>query len=897
MNGLIALLAFALTVLGTAGRVAADEPNMLKNADFAKVDQNGVPQHWQVNFQGQGANEVNGQASRVQGPEGNPALRIECTEFRSQDGRAWVILKQDGTVKTRKGQKLYVSFWMKQENINGGLVNLSIMRLNPWGTVYQTCIAATPEWRKVELIIRPAAACENTRFEIYFTETGTLYLSDIFVAETTKLEIEVNPIRLKMVRERKPPTEKNLLWNGSFEAGMDGWGTEGFDHNVVKIDTAETHHGERSARIDFDEGSVPVGYPDYPKARKVVFATVQCASRGWTRFERDEQYTLSLSLKSDRKNLRAQIGVVFMTGAREQRSMTVTDQWQRYALTFAARDIFGFVGISTRTEDFSERLWIDAVQVEKGDRATSFTSRYPIEVALHSKRPGGIYYTGDEVIFDVATWFRNEIDRATMDLKVLDYQEKQVYQTRLDLVDGTVAENIRLPVKNNGHYKLVAEVKGEGFAYTRQTHFVIIYPYARTYGSKEARFGTNHPYYSDLLQRLAQDAGVYWVRDWTLKWDNVEHEKGKWDFSAPDIFFDRARRFDMHVLTILPDPSSSWSSSGPPETRGKRLGDAYEDLWHLPNDMEDYGRYVRKCIERYQDASGGWEVLNEPYEAKTRDWRVEDTYGTLLRIVKDEADRVGKDLRVMRCGLHYLEKREDANADAARRADVLSEHTYPRYNDTRRFLGRARETDDFLQKHRIATDIWYTEYGKYSNDDPNYRHAGFDHYHANGDERTAAAYNVKYLVILFSHGVSKVFFHQRTWPLGMNNKGNRIHFDMLFDYGPRPHKFFPAVNALAWFLHPGTKPGRPVNEQGPLFAYSFDRPHDKVLIVWTDKTVLELDQAIQRLMGAVSICNMMGKKLERLDRVGDEPVYLFGNAESVEALERTLAPARDPNES
>jgi len=885
-----------LVVLGTGGRLAADGPNMLTNADFAKVDQHGMPQHWQVNFQGHGGNKVNGQTSLVQGPEGKPALRIECTEFRSQDGHAWVILKQDGTVKTRKGQKLYVSFWLKQENINGGLVNLSIMRLKPWGTVYQTCIPVTPEWRKAELIIRPAEACENTRFEIYFSETGTLYVSDILVAETAKHEVEVNPIRLRMVRECKPAAEKNALWNGSFEAGSDGWGTEGFDHDVVKIDATEAHHGERSARIDFYRNSVPVGYPDYPKARKVVFATVQCASRGWTRFERDQRYTLSLSLKSNQKSQRAGIGVVFMTGARAQKAVTVTDQWQRYALTFAARDIFGFVRIGSQTEDLSEQLWIDAVQLEKGDRATSFTSRHPVEVAIHSKRPGGIFYTGDKVVFDVATWFRNESDKATMDLKVLDYHEKDVHQTRIDLAAGTVAKTIQLPVKDNGHYRLVADVQGQGFAHTRQTHFVVIHPYARTYGNKEARFGTNHPYYSDLLQGLARDAGVYWVRDWTLKWDNVEHEKGKWDFSAADVFFDRARRFDMHVLTILPDPSSSWASSGPPETRGKRLGDAYEDLWYLPKDMADYRRYVRKCMERYKDVSHGWEVLNEPYEAKTRNWRVEDTYGTLLKIAKDEADGVHKDLKVMRCGLHYLEKDEDANADAARRADLLSEHVYPRYNDTRRFLGRVRETDDFLHKHGIETDIWYTEYGKYSNDDPNYRHAGFDHYHANGDERTAAAYNIKYLVILFSHGVSKVFFHQRTWPLGLNNKGNRIHFDMLFDYGPRPHKFFTAVNALAWFLHPGTKPGRPVNERGPFFAYSFDRPQDSLLIVWTDKTVIRLDQAIQRLIGGVFIYNMMGKRLEELDSVGDEPVYLIGGAERIEALERMLVRARDPKD-
>lgn len=61
MNGRVALLTCALAVLGMAGRVAADGPNMLRNADFAKVDQHGVPQHWQVNFQGHGRNKVNGQ--------------------------------------------------------------------------------------------------------------------------------------------------------------------------------------------------------------------------------------------------------------------------------------------------------------------------------------------------------------------------------------------------------------------------------------------------------------------------------------------------------------------------------------------------------------------------------------------------------------------------------------------------------------------------------------------------------------------------------------------------------------------------------------------------------------------------------------------------------------------
>ncbi|NOZ20696.1 MAG: hypothetical protein GXP25_06360 [Planctomycetes bacterium] len=884
MNRWIALLLCAAVVLGTSIRAMADGPNMLKNADFAELDGNGKPAHWTVSFQGKG---VKGLASVTEGPDGKRALKIECTEFPRGNGHAWVIFKQRGTVKTKKRQRLYVSFWLKQERLKGGVVNLNLMRVKPWGTLCKVSLPVTREWSKAELLLTPHEACDDALFEIFFTETGTLYLSDIHIAETTKDPLEVNPIRLKMVRERQLPQEKNVLWNGSFEAGIDGWGTEGFDYNVVKIDRAEAQHGTCSARIDFDKNSVPIGYPDYSKARKVVFTKVLCASKGWTRFEKGRPYTLSAYLKSNRENFQASIGVYFMTGARKLKRVTVTDEWQPAALTFTARDLFGFVGIEAETKDFSEQLWIDAVQLEKGDRATQFDARYPVEVAFRPRQAGGIYYTGDETLFDVECGFRSKADRATVDLKVLDYQDREVHQRKLDLAEGSVGKSIRLPVKGNGHYRLIATVRGKGFEYTRKTCFVIIYPYARTYGNKEARFGTNHPYYSDRLQKLAGDAGVYWVRDWTLKWDNVEPEKGKWDFSAPEIFFARARRLNLHVLAILPDPSAGWASSGPPEARGKRLGDAFEDLWYLPRDMQDYRRYVRKCIERYKDVSRVWEVLNEPF--KTRGWDVGDQYGQFLRIVKEEARRADKALKVMRCGLCYYKKDEEANTEAARLADILSEHMYPRYNDTKKFVGKISMINDFLQRHGVKTDIWVTEYGKYSNDDPSYKHARFSHYYTNGDERTAAAYNIKYLTVLFSHGVSKVFFHQRTWPIGLNYKGNGIHFDMLFDYGPRPHKFFPAANAMAWFLRPGSKPGRPINEQGPIFAYTFDRPQNKVMVLWADKAAIKLDPGLQGLVRGLAVYNLMGRKLEGIDHVGDEPVYLTGSADRIEALEKALA--------
>ncbi len=862
--------------------------NLVRNGSFSDLDGNGKPKQWRPAF---GGNGVKGRWATVKGPKGKWAVKIECTDFPDDTQTGWAIFMQDRTVSTKRSQNLYISFWARKEGMEAAQVMVAIMRLQPWGTVLRTAVPVSEEWSKVELVVTPQSDCRNARFEIYFNEVGSLYLADIRVAETTKSAFELNRVRRKMERERKLDKQKNIIWNSSFEVGANGWGTEGFDHNIVKIDDAQAYHGRASARIALRRSDLPAGYSDYPKPRRIVSPAVKFATEGWMRLKKGAKYTLSAYLRSDGNDLKAELGVYFMTGARSIQAAKVTGQWRRYTLTFTAKDIFGFAQIASSTTDSPATLWVDAVQLEKGTRATTYTTKYPVEAAFYPKRPGGIYYAGEPVVFDVSASFGGRGARGSVAVKVVDYRGQTVYQKTFSLTKKSAPDRLELPVTDNGHYQLLASVKGRRFKRSSQTRFVVIYPYAKTYGNRDARFGTNHPYYSDLMQGLAQDAGVYWVRDWSLKWDSVEPQKGRWDFSGAKILFDRARRFDLRVLAILPDPSSGWASSGPAQARGKRLGDAFADLWYLPKSMDDYRRYVRECIQRYHDRARVWEVLNEPYRGKTVKWKVEEKYNDFLRIVKEEAAQAGANQEVARCGLVYFGSHEQANTEAARLADVLSEHTYPVFNRTRRFISQTRRIEGFLKRHNVKTDIWVTEYGKYSNDNPAYEYASFNHYLANGDERTAAAYNMKYLTILFSHGVSKVFFHQRTWPIGMNRR-HAVPFDMLFDYGARPFKFFVAANAMAWLLHPGTSAGVPVNETGPVFAYRFKRPDDAVLVVWTDKTPAALSPSVRRLVREVSAYGMMGNRLDAVRDIGSEPIYLAAKAERIAAIAKALAASK-----
>jgi len=61
------------------------------------------------------------------------------------------------------------------------------------------------------------------------------------------------------------------------------------------------------------------------------------------------------------------------------------------------------------------------------------------------------------------------------------------------------------------------------------------------------------------------------------------------------------------------------------------------------------------------------------------------------------------------------------------------------------------------------------------------------------------------------------------------------------------------------------------------------------MVIWTDGADMKLEESAQQLTRGLAVYNMMGKQLGRLDRVGDEPVYLIGIDERIEALEKMLA--------
>ena len=859
--------------------------NLILNGDFSKIDSMGKPKHWGFSFGKKGSKVI---YSIADGPSPKKnALKLECSLFTG--GR--VILKQDNVLKVKKGRRIYISFWVKKENIQKPNINLHIMQIEPWTPLAKTTFPASEEWRKVELVINFGKDAEYTRFEIFFTEEGTLYLSDIIVEETDRSPLEFNAIRQNMIKRSKIPTEKNMVINSSFETGINDWGVEHLDHNIAEIDNTQSVHGKRSAMIDFNKDRVPYGYKEYSYVAMIKLNEIQFVTKDWIRLKEGETYTLSLFLKSNNPSQNVKIGMRYMTGQSDLKNYNVSSDWKRYSHSFKAKDTFGTIVISSSTSRDKGMLWIDAIQLEKGTQATEYKPRYPVEIGLMAKRKGNIYYSDEEIIIDLVKYFSTKNINVRIHTKFLNYREEVISEKKWQLTSDSNVIEIKAPFTKNGYYKLEALVSGKNFEYRIVMPFIIIFPYSEKYKDADAKFGINHQYYSDLCLDLSKEAGVGWIRNWSLKWNDVEPEKGRFDFSRQDIFLKRAQKHNFKTLFILPDPSSSWASTAPKNLKGKRLGDTYVDLWYLPKDMKDYKNYVTKCVTRYKDVSEVFEILNEPYKAKTQKWKIEDKYEEFLNIANEAIKETKKDIKIMRCGLGYLRKDNEKNISATRLSDITGEHGYPTYNDTKKFIKTVQNKKNFYTKNNLKQDLWWTEYGKYSHDEPHHRYARFDHFLANKDEKTASIYSLKYLTILFSHGFSKVFFHTRTWPLGVHIQPTGVYFDMLFKYDAIPMKFFPVCNAFSWLIPPGSSPGTPINEEGPIFSYSYKNKDKKILIFWTDKKNIKLEKELIADAKNIKLYDMMGGSIAKVGHATDEPVYISGEMKTIDAIEKYFKPS------
>jgi len=445
---------------------------------------------------------------------------------------------------------------------------------------------------------------------------------------------------------------------------------------------------------------------------------------------------------------------------------------------------------------------VDAVQLQRGEAATAFEPRRPVEIGVTPRNGTGVFFGDEPPMLDIGI---ANASGAPVDL--------QVTLAATDGFDRPIKQMERALTAPPG--SLFGEIEAESLgAFSRLTVSTeqtdpCLLRIARLPDVQYAQspFGINHAYAWDPHLELARRIGITWVRDWSLKWDQVEPEQGRWDFAMAQYQIDRPLKLGMNVLCMMPFPSAGWSSTAPPleeipeelRTRAPyRIRTAY-----APRDPAELENYAYECVKRFGDRINVWEVFNESiftsYSLPRKAGYVATDYIPLLAAVARGCRRADPDCRVIG-GYSTPPATFDElhgpfiEAGGLDYCDIYSVHIYPG-GEPEFIAAQLDRIRDLMREHGGVKPMWMTEYAYYADDDPDPVQLSWPA--LTQSEERQAAFNTRMCLTQLAHGVEKIFYH--IWHTQANrDSGARI----FFEYGGAPRKIAVSQAAMAHLLGP-----------------------------------------------------------------------------------------------
>jgi len=911
------LLAFLLLNAAALGR--AVETNLVANGSFEQSQPNaGAPDEWSA----VGNRAIHQQLTLDTGRDGQRCAKLACTEFSGDAPDSHVMLCQTGKISVRQGQWYRITFWAKAEGIKGGAVEVALTDTRRWENAgLEEVFSPGAQWAECEFRFRARddLAAVASRLQFWFKGTGTLWLDDVVLAEAAGGQEWFPQIATEGV--------KNFVPNSSFECGTANWGSftyglRGWAGNLYRLegeaDGTVAQHGRHSLKIALTPETLPVFFFDYYDPVRQPVRRVLAANQGWFRVKPGEKLTLSAFLRADADGVAAQLAANEAPSHLQRKQVTVGKEWQRCEFTFTPTQPFLFIAVGLdleATKRDAATLWLDAVQLERGDHATAYEPRLPVESYLETSVTGNL--------------FTNTASGLTLTVRAFNNTERlQIVRGQLQVTDyldhAVVAKEpvLRVPAHGDASLKLPRLCQGQqGFFRATWTPGAPAFlPASGSEGSKPAGMpalrvasalrcaiitpaathladsplGFNHAYPWDFLVRLAREAGIVWWRDWSAKWQTVEPEKGKFDFTAADPQVQRVLNLDSQVEVLLPFPSASWSTTARADEVEKAAGNntylrARLPLGYAPTNWNDFGSYAAAVARHYAQsrprAVTHFQILNEPvytdyalprkFGYSLADYlRVVEAGSRALHAADPQCRVVGGISANLAAGL----TRDFVAQGGLRWVDVFDLHMYDPARPAESFEEPFAALEDLMRANGGPKPVWITEWGCYADDDPPCVPQSVGDATMNRcrwpNERAATEHIVKFTAVSFAHGVRKIFFHAGT--CGTINGPDAG--GVLFAYGGAPRKMYAGVAVLTRLLGVPDECVKTVHANG-LAAYVFRVKDRVVAIAWC-----EAGQSRKLVSdGGVQVYDIMGNSLSPIHSVlAESPVYLVGkSAESV----------------
>jgi hypothetical protein len=548
------------------------------------------------------------------------------------------MICQTGRISVRQGQWYRITFWAKAEGLAAIAVDVALTDTRRWEDAgLEEVFSPGAQWEQFEFLFRareelPASA---SRLQFWFKGTGTLWLDEVVLAESASGQQWFPQISTEGV--------KNFVPNSSFECGTANWGSityglSSWAGNLYRLegelDGAVARHGGHSLRIALTPKTLPVFYFDYYQPVRQPVQRVLAANQGWFRVKPGEELTLSAFLRADAEGVAGQLAANEAPSHLRRKRVTVGKEWQRHEFTFTPSQPFLFIAVGLDLEASGREaatLWLDAVQLERGDHATPYEPRQPVESFIETGTTGNIF-TNPATGLALTVRAFNDTDReqsARGKLQVTDFFDRAVVAKEPAL---------RVPAHREASLALAGLCQGrQGFyraSWTTAAGGVGLSPEAEAVWAvrcavitpadqelADSPLGFNHAYPWDFLVRLARQAGIVWWRDWSAKWQTVEPAKGQFDFRQADAQIQRVQNLESEVEVLLPFPSASWSTTARAAEVEKAAGRneylrARLPLSYAPADLNDFGAYAAAVARHYGQSRPRpvthFQILNEP---------------------------------------------------------------------------------------------------------------------------------------------------------------------------------------------------------------------------------------------------------------------------------------------
>ena len=902
----ILFLAFLVLNAATLGHAA--ETNLVANGSFEQSQTKaGVPDDWSST----GNPAVQQQLTLDTGRDGKRCAKLACTVFDGDGPDFHAMICQTGRVSVRRGQWYRITFWAKAEGIKGGAVEVALSDTRRWERVgLEEVCSPGAQWAQFEFLFRAETdlAASASRLQFWFKGTGTLWLDDVVLAESAG--------GLQWLPQISTDGVKNFVPNSSFECGTANWGTftyglSGWAGNLYRLegepDGAVAQHGRYSLKIALTSKTLPVFFFDYYDPVRQPVRLVMAANQGWFRVNPGEKLTLSAFLRADAEGVAAQLAANEAPSHLLRKQVTVGKEWQRHEFTFTPTQPFLFIAIGLDLEASGRdaaTLWLDAVQLERGDHATAYEPRQPVESFIETGAMGNIFTNAANGLALKVNAF-NDTDRTQVvraKLQVRDFFDRVVVAEERGFdVPARRRASLTIPrlcQGQQGFFRATWTPYSSAIAPSQQTEPVsslrcaVILP--ATADLADSPIGFNHAYPWDFLVRLAREAGIVWWRDWSAKWQTVEPVKGKFDFTVADPQIQRVLNLDSQVEVLLPFPSANWSTTARAEEVEKAAGnDTYLrtrlPLSYPPADMNDFGAYAAAVARHYAQsrprAVTHFQILNEPVYT---DYALPRKFGygladylRLLEVGSRALHAADPQCRVVggiSANLADGLTRDFVAQGGLRWVDVFALHMYDPPRPAESFEEPFAALETLMRANGGLKPVWITEWGCYADDDPPCVPPSVGDAAMNRcrwpSERAATEHIVKFTAVSFAHGVRKIFFHAgECGTINGPDAGG-----VLFEYGGTPRKMYAGVAALTRLLGVPDECVMTVRTDA-LCAYVFQAKDRLVAIAWCEAgKSRKLKPA-----PAVQAYDIMGNRLSLKDSVLQEsPVYLVGkSAQSV----------------